>query len=90
MEIINTEVESVDNILLVAARIADPEIQIYMNACDCVIMPYKTFTTSGVAVLAMSFGRVCIAPNVGFFADILDSENAYLYSECLEDEKSYC
>ena len=79
LDLIKNSIKGYDNIVCVPERIPDDDVQIYMNACDCVILPYQVFTTSGVAILAMSFGRVCIAPNVGFFNDILDSSGSFLY-----------
>jgi beta-1,4-mannosyltransferase len=73
------------NILFVPKRIPDEEVQLYMNAADCVLVPYKVFTTSGMAILAMSFGRVCIAPNVGFFKDMLDEKGSFLYDSAQSD-----
>ncbi|EAW35511.1 glycosyltransferase family 4 protein [Lyngbya sp. PCC 8106] len=75
------------NILFTAPPdgIPDEQIQIYMNACDCVVLPYTIFTTSGVAVLAMSYGKVCIAPLLGFFQDMLDDNGAFLYDPNTED-----
>lgn len=61
-------------------HIPDQDIQLYMNAADAVLLPYKVFTTSGVALLAMSFKKACIAPSIGFFQDILDESGAFLYS----------
>lgn len=72
-------IEGHDNITFVPERVADDAVQTYMNAADCVLVPYTVFTTSGVAILAMSFGRVCIAPNVGFFNDMLSDAGAFLY-----------
>ncbi|MDZ8024388.1 MAG: glycosyltransferase family 4 protein [Nostoc sp. DedQUE11] len=79
VNLIKSKIENLDNILFLPKLIPDQEIQIYMNACDCVIVPYKVFTTSGVTVLAMSFAKACIAPNVGFFNDVLDEFGAFLY-----------
>jgi glycosyltransferase involved in cell wall biosynthesis len=67
------------NIVFVHARIPEAEVQIYMNAADFVLLPYQTLTTSGVAVLAMSFAKACIAPDVGFFADVLSPAGAIFY-----------
>lgn len=79
-EEIEAEIESCSKqVIFVPERIPDADVQLYMNACDCVVMPYKVFTTSGVAVLAMSFGRVCIAPQIGFFQDIFEEDGAFLY-----------
>ncbi|MEQ9373414.1 MAG: glycosyltransferase family 4 protein [Coleofasciculus chthonoplastes F3-SA18-01] len=72
-------IQGCDNIFFFPKRVPDDEIQFYMHACDCVIFPYKTFTTSGATILAMSFGKACIAPNVGFFGDVLDNAGAFLY-----------
>ncbi len=60
-------------------NIEDDQVQVYMNASNCVILPYKIFTTSGVALLAMSFARPCIVPEIGFFKDTFDPEGAIFY-----------
>ncbi|MGL5082247.1 MAG: glycosyltransferase family 4 protein [Microcoleaceae cyanobacterium] len=76
------EIEGEENVIFTAPPdgIPDEQIQVYMNACDCVVLPYKIFTTSGVAVLAMSYSKVCIAPCSGFFKEILDDQRAFLYN----------
>ena len=43
------------NIILIAERIGDSEVQIYLNAADCILLPYTVYTTSGVAILGMSW-----------------------------------
>jgi len=55
------------------------EVQIYMNACDAVIFPYKDILTSGAVLLAMSFGKACIAPCQGCIGEVLDDFGAFLY-----------
>jgi beta-1,4-mannosyltransferase len=60
-------------------HVADDEIQIYMNACDAVVLPYKRILTSGAAVLAMSFGKPCVAPRAGCIVDMLDEEGALYF-----------
>lgn len=72
--------QDLNNVLLIPKVIPDDEIQIYMNACDCVMSPYLVFTTSGVVTLAMSFKRPCIAPKVGYFSDTLDEAGAFFYN----------
>lgn len=59
--------------------IPNDDIQLYMNASDIVVLPYKIFTTSGVALLAMSFARPCIAPKSGFFDEVFGENGAILY-----------
>lgn len=59
--------------------VPDEDVQVYMNACDTVVLPYRDVLTSGAAVLAMSFGRACIAPRLGCIKDWLDGNGAFLY-----------
>ncbi|MEO0375514.1 MAG: glycosyltransferase family 4 protein, partial [Cyanobacteria bacterium P01_A01_bin.17] len=78
-EEIDRKMQGCQNIRFIDQRIPEEEVQVYMNASDCVVTPYQTFTTSGVAVLVMSFARACIAPRIGFFEDILDDTGAIFY-----------
>ena len=52
-------------------RIADADIPALMRAHRGVVLPYARFLTSGVALLAMSFGRPIIAPDVPQLREIL-------------------
>jgi beta-1,4-mannosyltransferase len=65
--------------------VADKDIQIYMNASDILVFPYKDILTSGAVLLAMSFGRACIAPIKGCIGEVLDDRGAFLYD--MEEEK---
>ena len=67
------------NILPVTSFIPDDEIQIFMNAADVVVLPYKKIFTSGTVLLAMSFGKAIIAPSTGSLPDILDVNGSFLY-----------
>ncbi len=60
--------------------IPDNDIQIYMNAADVIVMPYRDILTSGVAISALSFGKPIIAPAIGCIRDILDDKGSFLYS----------
>ncbi|MFP4459832.1 MAG: glycosyltransferase family 4 protein [Candidatus Zixiibacteriota bacterium] len=53
------------NIKIIDKFIPDDEIQILLNAADFVVLPYDKILTSGTAVLALSFGRPVIAPDIG-------------------------
>lgn len=59
--------------------IPDEEVQHYLNASDVVVFPYQDILTSGAVILAMSFGRACIAPALGCIPDVLDERGAFLY-----------
>lgn len=65
--------------------IPDGDIQIYMNAADIVVLPYKDVLTSGSLILSMSFGKPVIAPNTGCIADTLDDKGSFLYSKTAKD-----
>lgn len=71
--------QNCDNIRYIPQIIPDGEIQNYMQASNCVILPYQVFTTSGVALLAMSFGKPCIAPDSGYFSEVFDRNGAFLF-----------
>ena len=67
--------------------IPDKDVQIFLNACDIFVLPYKDITTSGAAFLAMSFARPLIAPDITSFPEIVKAETGILYntneSDCL-------
>jgi len=67
------------NILPVISFIPHDEVQIYMNAADVIVLPYKNIFTSGASLLAMSFGKAIIAPLTGSIPDVLDSNGGFLY-----------
>ena len=67
------------NIKFIPGFVADEQIQVYMNACDIVVLPYRDILTSGSVMLAMSFGRACIAPRKGCIGEVLDDLGGFLY-----------
>ncbi|WP_026733925.1 glycosyltransferase [Fischerella sp. PCC 9605] len=85
VDFIEQAVESNQNIKFVPKFIPEDQVQVYMNACDVVIFPYRDFLTSGAVVLAMSFGRACIAPRKGSVSELLDDGGAILYDPDTED-----
>lgn len=77
---IKTAITNNPHITFIPKRIADDEVQIYLNAADCILLPYTVYTTSGIAILGMSFGKVCLAPEIGFFQDVIDDpKGGFLY-----------
>ena len=59
--------------------VPDNELQIYFNACDFFVLPYKDITTSGAASLSLSFGRPIIAPYIASFPEVVKPEAGILY-----------
>lgn len=66
-------------ILFFPGLVPDAEIQVYLEAADVVALPYLNVLTSGAAVLAMSFGKACVAPRSGCLPDMLSTQEEFLY-----------
>ena len=73
------------NIQLIFGYIPDDEIQIYMNAADILILPYRDILTSGGVISGMSFGKAIIAPYMGCIPEVLDSSGGFLYDPDEQD-----
>lgn len=84
-EIIQQRLTRRDQIKFNPGFIPDNEIQVYMNACDAVVLPYRQTFTSGVVFLAMSFGRACVAVRRGCLVDVLNDAGAFLYEPHWQD-----
>lgn len=67
------------NIIYNLKSIKDEEIQIYMNSCDVVVLPFTETSTSGSAILAYSFKKSIIAPKMGNIADF-PQNTGYFYN----------
>jgi len=76
---VRNEIGTAQNIVFHAGFVPDEQIQLYMNACDAVVLPYRDIFTSSAAMLAMSFGRACVAPRLSGMLELLDEKGAFLY-----------
>lgn len=79
MSTISKSISGNSNIKLVPEFIPNDKIQIYMNASDIVAFPYQSIMTSGALIMAMGFGKPCIAVRRGCMSETLDSSGAFLY-----------
>ncbi|WP_052055448.1 glycosyltransferase [Myxosarcina sp. GI1] len=62
--------------------IPDEDIQIYMNACDWVVLPYQKILNSGSVLLALSFARPVIAPQKGSIPELISNKKqGYCYDK---------
>jgi glycosyltransferase involved in cell wall biosynthesis len=59
-------------IQLVQERVASADIQLYLNAMDLVVLPFKEILTSGSAILALSFNRPVLLPNSGALPELAE------------------
>jgi glycosyltransferase involved in cell wall biosynthesis len=67
-----------DNVQFHDEYIADEAVASYFMACDAVCLPFSQTTTSGSALLALSFGKPVVLPRLGGLEEIPD-EVGYFY-----------
>lgn len=61
--------------------IKDEDVQVYMNACDWVTLPYQKVLNSGSALLALSFARPVIVPQQGSLTELIaDNKHGFCYA----------
>ena len=69
------------NIILHEKYIKNRDIQSYFNASDIVILPFENVLTSGSVMLALSFSRPVIVPNIDTLREVIkDSYNGWIYN----------
>lgn len=54
-----------DRVSLFTDFIPNDEVRIYFSAADCVVLPYRSATQSGITQVAYHFGKGMVATNVG-------------------------
>ena len=60
--------------------VSDTSLQVYLNACDISVLPYRHVTTSGAGLLSLSFRTPIIAPAFGCFVGLVGKdERGILY-----------
>lgn len=60
-----------DDIILHDHFIPDADVKYYFSAADCVVLPYKTATQSGVTQICYNFATPVIVTRVGGLAEIV-------------------
>lgn len=68
-----------DNIIFDLRFIPDEEIADYLTGSNAVVLPYKDITTSGSALLALSFNKYIVAPDTPFLREYFDENTSILY-----------
>jgi glycosyltransferase involved in cell wall biosynthesis len=57
-----------------------PELlQVYFNASDIAVFPYKRITTSGALMLAMSFGKPVIGTDINCLGEVIHPQGGWKY-----------
>jgi glycosyltransferase involved in cell wall biosynthesis len=67
------------NISLFLKKIQDDEVQLYLNASDIVVLPFRSILTSSSAHLAMSFKKPVIAPKMGCLPELIEPNMGWLF-----------
>ena len=84
-ELIERACDRNDSITTEFGFIPEEDVQLYMNAADAVVLPFRHMLTSGSAILAMSFKRAVIAPRLGSLPDLFQHSQELLYDPNAED-----
>ena len=74
-----------DDIVLHDHFVPDSEVKNYFSVADCVVLPYKTATQSGVTQIAYNFRTPIIVTNVGGLSEIVpDCRVGYVTESSVE------
>jgi beta-1,4-mannosyltransferase len=65
-------------------HVQDKDVAMYFKACDIVCLPFKEISTSGSALLALTFGKSIVAPRIGALID-LPTNVGFLYNPSKPD-----
>lgn len=84
-EQIKRKTSSNGNIQIIPKFIPDDEIQIYMNAANAVVCPYRDILTSAGIISAMSFGKAIIVPAIGCVPETLADSQNFIYDPNMRD-----
>jgi glycosyltransferase involved in cell wall biosynthesis len=75
--------EAGDRVSLRLQHIPDSDIEQLMQKADVVVLPFRRITTSGSALLALSYGKPLVIPALPALADLPD-EAAFRYDGSVE------
>ncbi len=68
-----------DDVIMHDFFVADNRVRLYFSAADCVVLPYKSATQSGVTQIAYNFCTPMIVTDVGGLSEIVpDAEVGYV------------
>lgn len=56
--------------------VADQEVQLFLNAADLLVFPYRDILNSGSALLGLSFDRPVLVPQLGAMAELKQAVGA--------------
>lgn len=77
--------EMQSNIQIHDGYIPDDKLQVYMNAADWVVLPYKQILTSASLITAMGFHKAVIIPQIGTLPDYMHPNGGIIYNSKEKD-----
>ena len=72
--------ELYDDIKVYEGFVPDEELQVYLNSSDFIVLPYKDILTSGSVILAASFGKPIVVPDIPAFESIKNQDFVFTYA----------
>lgn len=76
-----------DKIKLISKYVSDEGVNKYFTLADVVVLPYTGVSQSGVAQIAVSYGKPIIATNIGSLIETLGDYNGALFVEPRNSEQ---
>ncbi|MGM0838452.1 MAG: glycosyltransferase family 4 protein [Bacillota bacterium] len=76
---------SEENIVFDLRFIPDDEIFSIISIADAIVLPYKEITSSGSALLALTYNKPIIAPNTPFMVEYFNENTSELYEKHSEN-----
>ena len=76
-----------DQIKLINRYVCDEEVNKYFNLADIVVLPYIRVSQSGVAQIAVSYGKPIITTNIGSLIETLGNYNGAFFVEPKNSEQ---
>ena len=79
-----------ENIKLISASYFETnQFQIYLNACDFVVLPFSAVLSSGTAIQALDFGKPLIIPKLGCLPELVDKNCGIIYDPDKAEELTH-
>lgn len=67
------------NVRAFLEHVPDDRVQVFMNAADVVVTPYRRMLTSSASMLAMTFSKPIVGPDFPEFAEGVGTDGAIFY-----------
>jgi glycosyltransferase involved in cell wall biosynthesis len=75
------------NVVVINRVISDNDLRYLFSHCDCVVLPYRQVSQSGVLEMALHFEKVAIVSDLPIFREMIDKrpELGFVYGHTTDD-----